>query len=138
MGDVRVRISVRDDQNKYLTVWPAALDAWYLCVGPVDDQRGTEWIVRDIPGTTSKLLIKDGAAGSGDVVTWVGGYPDHILVRPYRPGWDEQVVKFDELDGGYVAINNHDKTRVMDRSMGPTDQPFVISFRWNAGANQQW
>jgi hypothetical protein len=37
-----------------------------------------------------------------------------ILIKPHQIGWEEQVCRFDELHGGYVAINNHYKTRVME------------------------
>ncbi len=139
MADLRCRISLRQDQSRYLSVWPSDHnDAWFLCAQPADDSRGTNWILRDIPGSSAKLLVKDGGSGNGEVVTWVGGVENIVLTRPHQEGWDEQVVVLDDVGGGYVAINNHDRDRVLDRSQARDQDPFVISFKWNGGNNQQW
>ena len=139
MADLRCTISLRQYQSKYLSVWPSDhTDAWLLCAKPVNDSRGTNWILRDIPGTSAKLLIKDGGAANGEVVTWTGGIQNIVLTRPRQEGWDEQVVVLDDVGGGYVAINNHDRDRVLDRSQSPEQDPFVISFKWNGHDNQQW
>jgi hypothetical protein len=38
---------------------------------------------------------------------------------------------------GWVAINNHNASRVMDTNM--SDPNFAVSpYKWNGGANQQW
>lgn len=147
MADAHYKISVRED-GKYLGVMvyepvsptnPSII--WALKVGEVDDLQGTDWLVRDIPGTSSKLLMKRGGSADGQVVTWVGGGEyDLMPLRDYVPGDQEQVVMFDELDGGFVAINNHNKTRVVDRqeTKGPRKSAWVIFFPWNGGWNQQW
>ena len=139
MADTRVKISVREDANKYMTVWSSGGTPWVVCVGAIDAPNGTDWIARDIPGTNSKLLMKSGGAGGGQVVTWAAADGGHFMyTSPYTPGNEEQVVIFDGLDGGFVAINNHDRSHVMDKSQDRNQQPFVIPFRWNGGWNQQW
>lgn len=139
MSDVRCKISLRQDMNAYLSVWKSNHDdIWCLCVRPLNDSNGTDWILRDIPGSRAKFLIKDGGSGGGDYVTWVGGNDRIMLVRPHRDGWEEQVVLLDDAGDGFVAVNNHDRDRVMDRSEAKVTDPFVVSFPWNGGDNQQW
>ncbi len=146
MADAHYKISVREDENKYLSVGmyktPTSGDPttiYHLALSDVDKAFGIDWTARDIPGTSAKLLIKSGGLGDGQVVTWVGASQDLLLLRDYSPGDQEQIVRFDELDGGFVAINNHDKTHVMDwRTFPLQGSSMVIHFPWNGGWNQQW
>lgn len=54
--------------------------------------------------------------------------------------WNEQfVLRVDDTGDGWVAINNHDQSRVFDATGNdPTLGVNVICFGWNGGDNQRW
>ena len=145
MADARYKISVRQDENRCLSVginkgptseYPTTI--YDLALLSADAKNGTDWIARDIPGTSAKFLIKSGGPGDGQVLTWATGTWGFMLLGDYTPGEQEQIVRFDELDGGFVAINNHDKTHVLDWNHSNPHSALVTPFPWNGGWNQQW
>jgi hypothetical protein len=139
MADRKISLSIKEHPDLFLgvTQGPGPQGYNYTLSALRTDGAGTNWILRDIPGTSAQLLVKDGGVVSGKVVTF-GAKGDYLTLRPYQEGNIEQFVIFMPLDGSYVAINNHDETHVMDRSMRAEDKGWVIAFPWNGGDNQRW
>jgi len=51
----------------------------------------------------------------------------------------EFVLYADDVGDGYVAINNHDKSRVLDvRGGNRTAGASIFAWPWNGGENQRW
>lgn len=68
-----------------------------------------------------------------------GQTPIKLLGLSGDPNNMEFVLICDELQDGYVAINNHDRTRVFDLSQSKTSAgSAIIAFPWNGGGNQWW
>ncbi len=139
MADRKLSLSIKEDPNMFLGVTPGPGPQGYnyTLTAPRGTSTGLNWILRDIPGTTVQMLVKDGGTVSGMVVTF-GATGDYLSLKPYQQGNIEQYMIPMALDGPYFAMNNHDETHVMDRSMRKEDAHWVIAFPWNGGDNQRW
>lgn len=140
MADVKITLSIKEHPDLFLSVTggPGAEGYNFTRTALSTEKTGITWIMRDIPGSNAKLLVKDGAPVSGTVVTFreKGNY---LALEPYQQGNIEQLVIFTRLDNSdcYV-LNNHDETHVMDRSRRNEDKGWVIAYPWNGGDNQIW
>ncbi len=139
MEDVQLGLTVKQSDSYYLGVSIGqGRDGYYTVItGPGDAKTGTRWIQREIAGTNAHLLVKSGGTADGLVVTFTDER-QYLVMKPYDPGNIEQYIIFTSLAGPWVALNNHNESNVMDRSMYPNDQGFVIGYPWNGGSNQIW
>lgn len=107
----------------------------------VDDSApaSDEWQLLPIGGTSLYYLCYI-TSDSRLLYTYFGATGDSITLVESDP-WDPNLqVRLDQTDGGWVAINNHDGSRVFDGSgNGPySNGNSVICYPWNGGGNQQW
>jgi hypothetical protein len=139
MADRKLSLSIKEDPNIFLSVTggPGPAGYNYTLSAPRTVSTGINWILRDIPGTSVQMLVKDGGTVSGMVATF-GAKGDYLSLKPYQQGNIEQYMIPMGLDDSYFAMNNHDESHVMDRSQRREDAHWVIAYPWNGGDNQRW
>lgn len=123
--------------------------AWDAVVRHVDDggsvQEHTWLIVVDDAGMLRLGYLDD----DGMQLGWVDspGFPTYMTMQDSRTpdGYvyvvDPDLTRFtiDWVDGCWFALNNHDRTRVIDVAESDTAVGAnIIGFRWNGGDNQKW
>ncbi|MEK7992776.1 MAG: hypothetical protein AAB403_03125 [Planctomycetota bacterium] len=95
------------------------------------------WILREIAGTKVHLLVSYCGTADGPVVTFTNER-QYMTMQPYEPGNIQQYIIVTPQGEPWIVLNNHNESNVMDRSMCPNDQGYVIGFPWNRGPNQIW
>ncbi len=139
MEEVQIGLTVKQSDSIYLGVSvEAGKEKYhYVVTGPGDAKTGTRWVLRAIAGTSAQLLVKYGGTADGLVVTFTDER-QYLVMKPYDPGNIQQYIMVTPHGESLVILNNHNESNVMDRSMYPKDQGFVIGFPWNGGDNQIW
>ena len=106
-----------------------------LCLQTFDATKSaTTWLVEPAAGSDGFYLQHEDT-----------GYCPHfgqdgsMPCASLDPNNTEYVIMADDVGDGYVAINNHDRSRVFDakgakNSVGTA----IIPFRWNGNDNQKW
>jgi hypothetical protein len=94
----------------------------------------TTWLVEAIPGTPNVYMRHVQSQRFARF-----GHSDSIHVDPLQSSDKEFVIKLDDLGDGLVAINNHDRSYVMDANGNhPSVGANVSPWKWNRGDNQRW
>jgi hypothetical protein len=75
--------------------------------------------------------------GNPGLLAWVDGGMSMVTADDWR---GSIVFTVDMLDGGcWFALNNQDRSRVLDVDHGRTDRyTHLLAFKWNGGDNQRW
>jgi hypothetical protein len=106
-----------------------------LCLKAFDkSSNANTWIVNPIPGTIGHFILEHQATG------WCarfGAEPIQLFDFAADPDNLEFAMVCDDVDNGYTAINNHDRTRVFDDAGGKPDG-MILPWKWNGGDNQRW
>jgi hypothetical protein len=94
------------------------------------------WNVRSVAGSRALLLQH---VDTGLYLTF-GQSP--MEVKPLDPNGTEFYIVLDDVGDGFVAINNHDESLVVDANVHYSDQGVptgeVTPWNWNGGSNQRW
>lgn len=100
------------------------------------DPANENWIVKPIEGTDGFRISRVGDPNSAVTFISTG---DPIQLGFLDPTNQESVLHADDVGDGWVAINNHDRTRVFDaRGDYPAPGADVLCEPWNHGDNQRW
>ena len=158
----RVRFSPPLGTDRYLTVDRSRSNFrtglfGETCIGPKDDPAGTIWrvsaLTAGIPYFMRSPFTLTHMATQGHLYWRPSGETAIVATPAYgsRFASEEALMKFDRIthyDIGRgsptvwnpgVAINNHDKSHVLDVDRGRSDAGTpVIAFPWNGGPNQVW
>jgi hypothetical protein len=92
------------------------------------------WQVPNAFALETSTILGDGNPG---LLTW---FDDKMVLLSAQDWRGSLVCTVDMLDGGcWFALNNQDRSRVLDVSHGRTDKYTpLIPFKWNGGDNQRW
>ncbi len=120
---------------KFTPVRPGVSNPTLILMNQSDPALGT-WSVEPIEGTDGFRLIYSDVLNGAVTFKSTGDPIGFNITNPYN---EECVLHADDVGDGWVAINNHDRTRVFDgRGDDPTVGSDVICFAWNGGDNQRW
>ena len=132
-GDYQILLKYAGQGPLRLSIQQQGSDSW-LSV----NSDNHIWSVRSIAGTDGFYLI------SKSLSLAANSKGSEIPEDPWRadalvPTDDQFVIRIDDVGSGWVAINNHDKTRVMDaKGSQPIKGAPVLKWRWNGGDNERW
>lgn len=101
------------------------------------EAKGEEWDLVSVPGAAGALGFYLRHRESGLVTRF--GDANAILLAKIVPVEREFFIRLEHTGDGWVAINNHDNTLVMDAAgKDPTVGAVVFPNKWNKGNNQRW
>jgi hypothetical protein len=96
----------------------------------------TTWLLATVPGTDSESGLYLQHLDS-QLCPHFGQSP--ILCDTLDPFNKEYFLRLDDLGDGQVAMNNHDRSYVMDANGdSPGVGANVTPWKWNNGGNQKW
>ena len=111
------------------------IDAENVCRVVTYESQGTgaTWNLMSLPGNPGLLLQH---IDTGFFLTFGG---DSMQVQPLVPNGVEFYIVLDDVGDGFVAINNHDGSYVVDANGDTPDVGALITpWKWNGGDNQRW